>query len=214
MAWHVLGCLLQQVDANPGGSGEGELAQPRVLQDGVRDGVVTTGDDIDDPGGKTGVDEGLGEEQGGQRGGRGRADDHRAAGGKSRGDLAGGHGQREVPRGDEQARADGPLGDELADLALREQAVVTANAHCLLGEPAQELPAVGDLSVGLGQRLAHLEGHELGEVVLALGDELEGLAQDLAALTRGGVGPGFLGTDGGVEGVGALVDGRIGDGDE
>ena len=194
--------------------GEGELAQPQILQDGVRDGVVTTGDDVDDPGGKTGVDEGLGEEQGGQRGGRGRADDHRAASGKGRGDLTGGHGQREVPRGDEQARADGSLGDELADLALREQAVVTANAHCLLGEPTQELPAVGDLSVGLGQRLAHLEGHELGEVVLALGDELEGLAQDLTALTRGGVGPGLLGTDGGVEGVSALVDGSIGDGDE
>ena len=151
----MLGCLLQQVDANPGGSGEGELAQPRILQDGVRDGVVTTGDDIDDPGGKTGVDEGLGEEQGGQRGGRGRADDHRAASGKSRGDLTGGHGQREVPRGDEQARADG-----------------------------------------------------------SLGDELEGLAQDLTALTRGGIGPGLLGTDGGVEGVSALVDGSIGDGDE
>src|SRR5258705_143516 len=44
----------------------------------------------------------------------GRLDDHRAARRDRRADLAGAHGHREVPRGDEHARADRLLEDEHA----------------------------------------------------------------------------------------------------
>ena len=56
------------------------------------------------------------------------------------------------------------------------------DAHGLLGEPPEELRAVGHLALGLLDGLAHLEAHQLGEVVGPVDDRLEGPAQDLAAL--------------------------------
>jgi hypothetical protein len=46
-------------------------------------------------------------------------------------------------------------------------------------EPAEELPAVRDLARRLLERLAHLDGHQQREVVLALHQQLERAAQDL-----------------------------------
>ena len=43
---------------------------------------------------------------------------------------------------------------------------------------------VGDLGLRLGDRLAHLERHKQREVVGALGDEVVGAAEDVAALAR------------------------------
>jgi hypothetical protein len=56
--------------------------------------------------------------------------------------------------------------------------------HRLLGEPAEELSGVGDLRLGLGERLAHLERHQQRELVRALVDLLPRAAQDLTALAR------------------------------
>ena len=56
--------------------------------------------------------------------------------------------------------------------------------HGLLGEPAEELRAVGHLALGLGQGLAHLEADQLGEVVRLVHDHLERPAQDLPAVAR------------------------------
>jgi hypothetical protein len=64
-------------------------------------------------------------------------------------------------------------------------AVAAGDAHGLLGVPAQEVGRVGDLGLGLLDRLAHLERHEQRELVRARGHELERAAQDLAALARG-----------------------------
>jgi hypothetical protein len=47
----------------------------------------------------------------------GRLDDHRAAGGQRRGDLAGDHGEREIPRRDRRADADRLLDDSRRVLA-------------------------------------------------------------------------------------------------
>ena len=64
-------------------------------------------------------------------------------------------------------------------------AVAALDARGLLAEPAQELAAVGDLAARLGERLAHLDRHEQGEVLLALLQQVERAAQDLGALARG-----------------------------
>ena len=73
-----------------------------------------------------------------------------------------------------------------ARLVDREAAV---DAHRLLGVPAEEVGGVGDLGLGLGDRLAHLERHQQREVVGALDDRVVGAAQDVAALARGDVAP-------------------------
>ena len=85
------------------------------------------------------------------------------------------------------------------------------DAHGLLGEPAEELRAVGDLALRLLDGLAHLEAHQLGEVVGPLGDQLERAAQDLAALARRRRPPLLLGLGGRVERVDGVVDVAVGD---
>jgi len=61
-----------------------------------------------------------------------------------------------------------------------------ADADRLLSEPPEELPAVLHLAHALGQHLAHLQGHQRGKVLGALGDLLEDRAQDLATLAGRG----------------------------
>ena len=70
----------------------------------------------------------------------------------------------------------------------------------LLGEPAEELGRVGDLGLGLGHRLAHLRGHQQGQLVGPVVEGLERPAEDLAPLPRPGGQPLSLGGHGRVEG--------------
>src|SRR5690606_9830517 len=81
----------------------------------------------------------------------------------------------------------------------------------LLAEPAQELAAVGDLAARLGERLAHLERHDEGEILLALLHELPRAAQDLAASPRRRGGPVGLRRDRRVEGTRRVGRSRVGD---
>jgi len=67
--------------------------------------------------------------------------------------------------------------------------VVAADAHRLLGEPPQEVRAVGDLGPRLGQRLAHLQGDELCDLLGARDHRVERAVQDLGALPRRRGGP-------------------------
>jgi hypothetical protein len=80
-----------------------------------------------------------------------------------------------------------------------------------VGEPAEELRRVGDLGLGLGDGLAHLQGHDQRQLVGLLGHRLERAAQDLAALARRVGGP--LGLDGatGVERRLGVVGRGVGD---
>ena len=84
------------------------------------------------------------------------------------------------------------------------------DAHGLLGEPPEELRAVGDLALGLLDGLAHLEAHQLGEVVGPRGDQLERAAQDLAAVARGRRTPLLLGRHRRIERVDRVVDVAVG----
>ena len=92
--------------------------------------------------------------------------------------------------------------------------VTTGDPHRLLAEPAQELTPVGDLAAGLGERLAHLEGHEQRELVGALGQQVERAPEDVAARSRCRGRPVILRLDGRVEGADAVFGRRVGDLDE
>ena len=164
---HVLRGLLDQFLADAGGAGEGQFSQPRVGDDRRAETlpdweVVMT---LTHPVGQPGLDQHCSESQCGQGGLGGGLDHHGAAGGQRRADLAGAHGEREVPRGDRVDRADGLLHGQQPGAAGRGDGEPAGDPDGFLGEPAEELGAVGDLTAGLGQRLAHFQGHQQGDVL-------------------------------------------------
>jgi len=85
------------------------------------------------------------------------------------------------------------------------------DAYGLLGEPAEELCGVRDLALRLGDRLAHLQAHQLGVVVGVALQQLEGPAQDLAALARSRTTPVVLHRDRGVQRIEGVALVAIGD---
>ena len=186
--------VLQQRAGDPGGAGGG--------------------DDVEDAGGQAGVEHGLREVLRGQRGELGGFEDHGAAGGDGRGDLAGGHRQREVPRRDQQAGPDRLVLDEDLVFALGGGEVAAVVADGFLGEPAQELGPVGDFAAGFGQGFAHFQGHQQREVLGPFGDQVEGAAQDLGPFPRCGPGPGSLDLVGGVQRGDGVLAGGGGEGGE
>ena len=141
----------------------------------------------------------------------GRLDDHRAAGGDRRADLAGAHRDGEVPRGDEVAGADRLAHDQHPPGAVAGELVVAVDAQRLAREPAEELGRVGDLRLRLGDGLAHLQRHQQRELVGALVEQLEGAPEDLPALVRRRGGPVGLAVGGGVERGLGVLGGRVGD---
>ena len=84
------------------------------------------------------------------------------------------------------------------------------NAHGFLGEPAEELGAVLDLTHALGEDLAHLQCHQHGEVVGTVDDHVEDRPQDLATLAGRGGRPLVLDRAGGVQGVHRISAGGVG----
>src|SRR5699024_6019177 len=99
-----------------------------------------------------------------------------------------------------------------AGLAVGRLGVFAVEAHGLLGEPAEELGAVGDLSLGLGEGLAHLRGHHGRDVIGAFGEQFEGATQDLGAFAGCGGGPIGLCLTGGPDGGFGIGGGPVGDG--
>src|SRR3954447_24362598 len=184
-AQDLLGRLLDERLADRRRAGERELARPRVLDERLRRlARRLRRDDVHHPARQAGLLQDAAEREHRQRRLLGRLDDARAAGGDRRPDLARAHRQREVPRGDEDARADRLLHRQHAPDAGLVDRVAPVDARRLLGVPAEEVRGVRDLGLRLGDRIAHLERHEQREVVRALGDEVVRAAQDVAPLAR------------------------------
>ena len=126
----------------------------------------------------------LGHADGGQRGFLRRFDDHRVAGGQGRAQLPGGHDHREVPRHDGGDHADRLAGHQA-------QFVVRGGGHFVidlvdrLAAPADGARGTGHVDTqGEGDRLAHVEGFQQGQL-LGVGVEQVGEADhDLLALDR------------------------------
>ncbi len=193
------GRLRQQGGAHLGGPRERQLPYPRVPEhdrDDLRGAVRRH--HVQHSGRHSRLFQQLCHGQGGQRSVGSRLEDHGAAGGDGRPDLAGGHGGGEVPRRDQHRHS-----HRLVD---GEDALVTGGsgldrphiAHRLPRVPAEELGGVDRLPLRLWQRLSHLADDELGEVTGALRHRGESPAQDLAPLLRGRRRPFPLGGRGGV----------------
>ena len=104
--------------------------------------------------------------------------------------------------------------DEDLVLALGGGEVAAVVADGFFGEPAQELGPVGDFAAGFGQRFAHFQGHQQGEVLGAFGDQVKGAAEDFGPFSRGGPRPGRLGGVGCVQRGESVLAGRGGEGGE
>ena len=139
-------------------------------------------DQADRAGRHAGVDEGA--DQLGRRGRRllGRLDDDRAAGGERGRELAHDLVDREVPGREGGDRSDRLLDHELVDALRPRRDHAAIGAPPFLGEPVDGVGAVVDLRLGLGQGLALLHGHQRGDELDALAQQVGGLPHDLRAL--------------------------------
>ena len=81
----------------------------------------------------------------------------------------------------------------------------------LFGEPVDEIGRIDDLASRLADGLAHLEGHDPGEVLLVLEEQLVPAPQDHAAILGGADSPRLLGHLGQVDGPAGLFDAEVGD---
>jgi len=168
-----------------GGPGEAEVADRIVgaqfLADGDAVGAVG-GQHAQHAGRHAGAHGELG---GGQRGERrvfGGLDDDRAAGGQRWRDLARNHCQREIPRRDRRAHADGLAQHQQAAIVVEGRQGLAVDALGLFGEPFDEAGRIGDLAAGLAKRLALLGRQQPSQVVLVRQQQVEPFAQDGAAL--------------------------------
>jgi hypothetical protein len=120
------------------------------------------------------------------------------------------HGQWEVPRDDQQARAHGLLQLDVAGRAVRPVRVAAVDLDGLLGEPADQVGGVADLAPGLRQRLAQLQGHHLCQRVGPPDHHLVGAVQDLRAGACRSQSPRWRRLGGRSEGALRVVDGSVG----
>ena len=175
--------------ADPGGAGEGDLVDVRVLDERLA-GRAGAGDDVDDARRQVGLLADLGEQQRGERRGLGRLQDDGVAAGQRRGDLPRQHQQREVP------------GDDLAGDAERRAAV--AGVLELVG-PAGVVEEVGgdlrDVDVArLLDRLAVVDRLQDGQLAAALLDDPGDPVEVLGALAARHPAPGpRVGAAGGLD---------------
>ena len=115
---------------------------------------------------------------------RRRLDHRRVATDERREELPGGDGDREVPGGDDADDPDrapdghGELVGHLRWHGLPEE------APALPGHVVRDVDRLLDVAARLGQDLAHLAGHEPGELFLVLGQQARDAEQDLATLRR------------------------------
>ncbi len=93
----------------------------------------------------------------------------------------------------------GLMSDQDARAGRRPAIKVADRPHRLFAAPAEELRGIGDLAARIRQRLAVLQRDQAGELLLLRHDQLERLAQHLAALARLRRGPGGKRLLGGVE---------------
>ena len=156
-----------------------------VADDPVADVAPEAVDDVDDAVRHAGLGQQL-DEALAERGRvvRGLEDDGVAAD-ERRHDLPGGDRDREVPRRDHADDADRHADahvELVGELGGRRLAV---EAPALAGHVVAHVDRFLDVSPGLGEHLAHLARHQLGELLLVLGDERREAEDDLAALRRG-----------------------------
>ena len=181
---HVLPGECGELLADRRRPGEGDLADGGVRDEVAGDLGRVAVDQREHARGQAGVLEGADERGRGGRGLLGRLDDHRAARGQRRratlrttwliGKFQGAN------------AATGPDGSlmticRIARLA-RWGTDAAVDPQALVGEPVDDVGGRHRLALGLDERLALFEGHEAGDLVRPLADQLGRPSHDLAAL--------------------------------
>ncbi|MNZ63441.1 hypothetical protein D3C78_815870 [compost metagenome] len=195
-----VGGLAHQQFAGAGRTGERQLAHDagRLQCAANRHGI--TGDDVEHTGRNPCL---LGQHRQGESRQGGffrRFEDHRATGGQRRADLAGDHGQREVPRGDRRDHTDGFLGDDDPRIGLVARDHVAIGALGFFGEPLQEARCIDHFAHGFGQRLTLFAAEQHGQVLLVAQHQVAPALEALAAFLGGQLAPRRQGTVGRFDG--------------
>lgn len=186
-----LGGGLEDLAANDGGAGEGNLVDVHVGGDGGTGNTAKARDDVDNTGGETSLDDEVADVESAERGLLGGLHDNGVTGGQGRADLPGKHEQGKVPGDDLAADTNGlvaGIGEGLVvgvdDLTLD-----------LVGPAAvvSEAPgSVGDVCLGHGQGLAVVEGLDGGNGLDIPLEQVGELGQHAAPLAGGDLSPGTL----------------------
>ena len=155
---------MQEFFAHLGRAGEGNDAHARIVQHRADDlAGGARGNDVDDASRHAGfLQDRHQSEHGERRIGRGLEHD-RAAGGERRPDLACRHRGREIPRRHQHRDAGRLMVHQHARPRRKCDRILPDVAHRFLGEPAEELRGVSDFAAQIRQRLAVLDGDELGQ---------------------------------------------------
>ncbi len=123
--------------------------------------------------------------------------DQGATSGQGAGDLARGRQRRKIPGGEGGGRADRLQQHHLANLGIAARNDAAIGPASLLRTPVKDLRRVQGFALGLRQWLALLQGHDLGDGVPPLADQVGAAREDLAALESRGAPPGLEGARGG-----------------
>jgi hypothetical protein len=194
-------------------TGEGDAVDAVVVHHQLAD-LVPAGQEVEHPGGQAGVAQALVQLVAGERALGGRLEDDGVAGHQGAAGRPGGQGHGEVERADDRPHAVGLehragvlVGRQLAHLVG--EAVVVLQ---LLAVVADQVGRLLDVAEGLESVLADLHGHQGGQLVGALADQVGGPAQQADAFLPGRGRPGGEGGLGGGDGVvdvalGGRVDG-------
>ena len=166
-----------------------------VVQDGV-DGLLVAVHDLEHARGQARFDEQLGQSHRNRRITLTRLEDERISAGNGRSGLPQRDHRREVERGDAR--------DHAQRLAQRVDVDARTGAFAVLTfeqvrDPDAELDhldAALDVALGVGHRLAVLEGQQLGQLVVVVVDQLDEAHHHPGAALRIPCGPVLLGLDG------------------
>ena len=158
---------------------------PRVVHERLADLAAAADHDVEHALGKLGLLERASEMQSGQRRVLRELQHHRVAVRERRRQLPRRDRRREVPRRDQPDDPERSPARVHARPGRRLLEHLTHRAPALAREEPEDLRRAGRLHARLPQRLAHLAGHVLRDVLHACFDRLGGADQDRASLCRG-----------------------------
>ena len=166
------------------------LSTPRWATSGVAGGLAEAGDDVDHAGGEPGLHGQLAHAQGGERGLLGRLEHDGAAGGQRGAPLPGDHQHREVP-GDDLPGDAHRLAAGVAEVPAADRdrlAVDLVGPAGVVAEAVDHQRQVG--MAALADRLAVVQGLELGQLVDVRFDQVGELVHQPPAVAGVGLAPG------------------------
>ena len=174
--------------ADHGAAGEGELADHRARQQVPADFVGHAEHRLRDLFRQPGVEQRLENAERARRGFLGALEDHRAARGDRRAELAAGIAEREVPRRESGDRANRLVPHRRAHAGGADQ-LAAVEAEDLAGVEVEQADDHHHFEAGFGERLALLHRGDAGEIVGALDQQTGSALQHGGALLRRGLAP-------------------------